>query len=71
MVQAKCVDVAVTLLYILLVSAFLGWGFVHKKRRRSSDSRTKPLVNVTNGGVVRQVNRQKDDNIPMQVHAIS
>ncbi|XP_022850654.1 Niemann-Pick C1 protein-like [Olea europaea var. sylvestris] len=65
--KAKCVDVAVTLLYILLVSAFLGWGFVHKKRRRSSDSRTKPLVNVTNGGVVRQVNRQKDDNIPMQM----
>ncbi|CAA3010182.1 Niemann-Pick C1 -like [Olea europaea subsp. europaea] len=65
--KAKCVDVAVTLLYILLVSAFLGWGFVHKRRRRSSDSRTKPLVNVTNGGVVRQVNRQKDDNIPMQM----
>ncbi|CAI9753358.1 unnamed protein product [Fraxinus pennsylvanica] len=64
--KAKCVDVAVTLLYIILVSAFLGWGFVHKKRR-SSDSRTKPLVNVTNGGVVRQVNRQKDDNIPMQM----
>ncbi|KAL2499279.1 Patched family protein [Abeliophyllum distichum] len=65
--KAKCVDVAVAILYIILVSVFLGWGFVHRKRGKSSDSRTKPLVNVTNGGVVRQVNRQKDDNIPMQM----
>ncbi|CAA2984523.1 Niemann-Pick C1 -like [Olea europaea subsp. europaea] len=65
--KAKCVDVAVTILYIILVSAFLVWGFVHRKRGRSSVSRKKPLVNVTNGGVVRQVNKQKDDDIPMQM----
>ncbi|CAI9117104.1 OLC1v1018440C1 [Oldenlandia corymbosa var. corymbosa] len=65
--QAKCVEVAVAVLYIVLVSLFLGWGFWHKKKGRAPDSRTKPLVNVTNVGVLRHVNSQKDENIPMQM----
>lgn len=67
--QAKCVEVAAAILYIVLVSLFLGWGFFHRKRKTGPASRTKPLVNVPNGGIIRRVNSQKDENIPMQVHA--
>ncbi|KAK4390055.1 NPC intracellular cholesterol transporter 1, partial [Sesamum angolense] len=65
--KAKCVEVAIAILYIILVSVFLGWGFFHRKRNRSPASRTKPLVNVPNGGIIRRANSQKDENIPMQM----
>lgn len=65
--QAKCVEVAVAIIYIVLVSVFLGWGFFHRKRKSSPVSRTKPLINVPNGGIIRRINSQKDENIPMQV----
>ncbi|XP_071923445.1 uncharacterized protein [Coffea arabica] len=66
-IKAKCIEVAVAILYIVLVSVFLGWGFWHRKKERAPVSRTKPLVSVTNIGVVRHVNNQKDENIPMQM----
>lgn len=56
-----------TILYVVLVSVFLGWGFFHRKRKRSPVSRTKPLINIPNGGVIRRINSQKDENVPMQV----
>lgn len=65
--KARCIEVSVAILYIVLVSVFLGWGFFHRKRERSPTSRTKPLMNVNDGGVIRQVNKQKDENIPMQM----
>lgn len=58
-----------TILYIVLVSVFLGWGFFHRKRKRNPVSRTKPLINVPNGNVIRRINSQKDENVPMQVHS--
>lgn len=58
-----------TILYIVLVSVFLGWGFFHRKRKRSPVSKTKPVINIPNGGVIRRINSQKDENVPMQVHA--
>ncbi|XP_051139854.1 uncharacterized protein LOC127257464 [Andrographis paniculata] len=66
--KPKCVEVAMAIVYIALVSVFLGWGFFHRKRKRSPESRTRPLVNVPNGGIVRRMNSQKDENnIPMQM----
>lgn len=56
-----------TILYVVLVSVFLGWGFFHRKRKRSPVSRTKPLINMPNEGVIRRINSQKDENVPMQV----
>ncbi|KAI3459954.1 hypothetical protein Pfo_016617 [Paulownia fortunei] len=66
-IKAKCIEVAVAILYIILVSVFLGWGFFHRKRKRSPMSRTKPLINVPNCGIVRHINNKKDENIPMQM----
>ncbi|CAI9755796.1 unnamed protein product [Fraxinus pennsylvanica] len=51
--KAKCIEVAMAILYIILVSLFLGWGFFHRKRERSPASR--------------HVNSKKDKNTPIQV----
>ncbi|KAL5845464.1 hypothetical protein ACOSQ3_011519 [Xanthoceras sorbifolium] len=64
--NAKCVDFALTILYILLVSVFLWWGFVHRSRERNRAFRMKPLSDGTDGGELHSVNRQKDENLPMQ-----
>ncbi|KAL2512716.1 Patched family protein [Abeliophyllum distichum] len=61
--KAKCIEVAVAVLYAILVSVFLGWGFFHRKRERSPASRTNSLINVTND----RVNSKKDENTPMQM----
>ncbi|KAK4351829.1 hypothetical protein RND71_027347 [Anisodus tanguticus] len=65
--KVKCIEVAVTILYLVLVSVFLGWGFLHKKREETPVLRTKPLISATRNGVIRQSSRQKDENIPMQM----
>ncbi|KAG9151287.1 hypothetical protein Leryth_002836 [Lithospermum erythrorhizon] len=65
--KVKCVEVAVTVLYIVLTSMFLGWGFYHRKGGRIPVSRTRPLVNVGESGVVRQMSKHKDENVPMQM----
>lgn len=67
--QARCIEFSVAILYIILVSMFLGWGFFHKKKQGNPASRTKPLMNVSDGGVLNHVNMEKDENVPMQVHA--
>ncbi|KAL2538045.1 Patched family protein [Forsythia ovata] len=61
--KAKCIEVAVTVLYVILVSVFLGWGFFHRKRERSPASRTSSSINVTND----RVNSKKDKNTPVQM----
>ncbi|KAF3628716.1 putative serine/threonine-protein kinase Cx32, chloroplastic-like [Capsicum annuum] len=68
--KVKCIEVAVTILYVVLVSVFLGWGFLHKKGEETPVSRAKPLISgisATGNGVIRQSSRQKDENIPMQM----
>ncbi|XP_044511407.1 NPC intracellular cholesterol transporter 1 [Mangifera indica] len=64
--KAKCIDFAVTILYIVLVSVFLGWGFFHCKKERNKTFRMKPFLNVMDGGELQPVDRPKDENIPMQ-----
>lgn len=48
---------------------FLGWGLFHRARERNPHPGTKHFLNVTNGGQLHSVRRQKDENLPMQVHA--
>lgn len=41
----KCIDLAMAILFIVLVSAFLGWGFFYKETERTGPaSSTKPLL---------------------------
>ncbi|XP_002510680.3 NPC intracellular cholesterol transporter 1 isoform X1 [Ricinus communis] len=65
--KAKCIDFALTILYILLVSMLLGWGLFHRKRERDQTSTMKPLPNVMDGGEIHSVIRRKDENLPMQM----
>lgn len=65
--KAKCIEFSVAIVYIILVSLFLGWGWFHKRGERSPASRTKPSMNVTDGGLIHHGSRQKDENVPMQM----
>ncbi|KAF8405540.1 hypothetical protein HHK36_010447 [Tetracentron sinense] len=66
--KVKCIEFSLAVLYIVLVSAFFGWGVFHRTReRRSPASRMRPLLNVMDEGELHSFNKQKDDNLPMQM----
>ncbi|KAG7971471.1 hypothetical protein I3843_07G135700 [Carya illinoinensis] len=65
--KAKCIDFALAILYVILVSIFLGWGLFHHTRERNPHSRTKPVLNAMDVGQLHSVNRKKDENFPMQM----
>ncbi|KAG6783580.1 hypothetical protein POTOM_009236 [Populus tomentosa] len=62
--KAKCVDFILTILYVILVSIFLGWGLFHRKRERDQSSRMNPVSNIKDSG---EVSGKKDENLPMQM----
>lgn len=67
--QAKCVDIVVAILYIILVSAFLGWRlFYLNGKKKNAPSRAKPFWNAMEGGEVHSANQQKEENPSIQVH---
>ncbi|KAJ6351977.1 hypothetical protein OIU76_001231 [Salix suchowensis] len=62
--KAKCVDFSLTILYIILISMFLGWGLFHRKRKGNQTSRMNPLSDIKDSG---EVIRKKDENLPSQM----
>ncbi|KAF4357680.1 hypothetical protein F8388_007216 [Cannabis sativa] len=45
--KVRCIELSVTILYIVLISAFLAWSFSHRTReRRIPSSSVEPLLNV-------------------------
>ncbi|KAI3797062.1 hypothetical protein L1987_39752 [Smallanthus sonchifolius] len=68
--KAKCIEVSVAIVYVLLASLFLWWGLFHKRKERSPALRAKSSMNVTNGGPVQQVHGKKDENISTQLEDI-
>ncbi|CAN0927419.1 NPC intracellular cholesterol transporter 1 [Linum grandiflorum] len=65
--KAKCVDFGLTIFYVLSLSTFLGWGFLHRKREKNQTSRMKPSSNVMDGSDIHPVLTHKDENHPIQV----
>ncbi|KAJ9186340.1 hypothetical protein P3X46_001921 [Hevea brasiliensis] len=65
--KAKCIDFALTILYIVLLSMFLGCGLFHRKRERNQTSGMKSMPNSMDGGEIHSVIRRKDENLPMQM----
>ncbi|XP_029130444.1 NPC intracellular cholesterol transporter 1, partial [Cajanus cajan] len=66
--MVKCVDLILAVLYIILICVFLGWGLYHRVRERKPTYRTKSVSNVINDGALYSHNREKDENLPMQIH---
>ncbi|KAK7351808.1 hypothetical protein VNO77_11517 [Canavalia gladiata] len=66
--MVKCVDLILAVLYIILICVFLGWGLYHRIRERKPTYRTKSVPNVISDGALYTHNREKDENLPMQVH---
>ncbi|GAB2243546.1 hypothetical protein Droror1_Dr00023674 [Drosera rotundifolia] len=64
--KAKCIDVAVAIAYIIIVSVFLGWGFSHRKKEIRKISGTKPSVKVASSQE-RDAENQKDENLPYPI----
>lgn len=64
--KAKCSDVAVAVVYIVLVSLFLGWGFVHRKKEMSPAFKTKPLANTRSRNGMHSED-QKDAELPLPI----
>ncbi|KAE8704227.1 putative serine/threonine-protein kinase cx32 [Hibiscus syriacus] len=64
--KAKCVDLALAILYVVLVSVFFGWGFFHQTRKRSRSFRMKSFLDTTDDGQSDSLNGQKAENLPMQ-----
>ncbi|KAM7253416.1 hypothetical protein ACFE04_026034 [Oxalis oulophora] len=62
-VKAKCIDFAMTILYIILLSTFFGWVLFYKSRKRKQSYRMKAFVNTMDGAEPQSVNRQKDENL--------
>ncbi|XP_056177183.1 uncharacterized protein LOC115669675 isoform X1 [Syzygium oleosum] len=63
--KAKCIDLSLTILYIILVSGFFGWGYFHRRRERNTAMR-KALSNVTDDRY-QNTGRQKNENLPMEM----
>jgi len=66
--QVKCVDLILAVLYIILICVFLGWGLYHRIRERKPTYRTKSVSTVISDGALYTRNREKDENLPMQIH---
>lgn len=63
MMQAKCVDFILAILYIVLVSLFLGGGLLHRIKGKKKSSQMRPMPEA--------VNSQKPDTIHAQVPVLS
>lgn len=63
--HAKCIDVAMSAVYIALVFLFFGWGYTNQKNGTGPVSRTNPVMNATNNEDL-NVNR-KSRSIPMPI----
>ncbi|XP_010539022.1 PREDICTED: Niemann-Pick C1 protein-like isoform X2 [Tarenaya hassleriana] len=65
--EAKCVDFSLAVLYIVLVSLFLGGGLLHRTRETKNAFGMRPLSNAEAGEDQTSVKPQKADTIRMQM----
>ncbi|KAJ8772723.1 hypothetical protein K2173_027900 [Erythroxylum novogranatense] len=64
--KAKCIDFALTILYIVLISMFLGWGLFQRKRGRKQSSTMKPLSHNIDASEIHSSIGHK--SLSLQVH---
>lgn len=63
----KCVDLILAILYIILISVFLGWGLYYRIRERKPLPAAKSVSNVVSGGMLHSLDMEKEENLPMQM----
>ncbi|KAI9114197.1 hypothetical protein K1719_014847 [Acacia pycnantha] len=63
----KCVDLILAILYIIMISVFLGWGLYYRMRERKPSPATKSVSNVVSGGMLHSLDMEKEENLPMQM----
>lgn len=59
----NCVDFSLAIVYIVLVSTFLGWALFHRTRERRAAASTEPLLNFTDEGETDSSSIQKDGKV--------
>ncbi|KAI4388512.1 hypothetical protein MLD38_000833 [Melastoma candidum] len=64
-IKAKCLDLSLAIVYAVLISAFLGWGFFC--RSRSKAAQMKQSSDVADNGQNQDIYRQKNEDLPMQM----
>ncbi|XP_050366394.1 uncharacterized protein LOC126784899 isoform X2 [Argentina anserina] len=68
-IEVKCLDFSVSIAYILLVSAFFGWGLFHRKReRRRTGSTKEPLLSAIDDDDINPDNLQNDESFARKGH---
>ncbi|XP_022132021.1 Niemann-Pick C1 protein [Momordica charantia] len=65
--KVKCADFTLCILYIIIVSAFLGWSLFYRKTRKSPSSGTNTMPNIMDGSNLHSATRKKDESLPMQM----
>ncbi|XP_047328776.1 NPC intracellular cholesterol transporter 1-like [Impatiens glandulifera] len=71
--RATCIEFSMTIIYIILISLFIGWNLLYRRRKLNPASRTKPFMNAASVeefptvGQQKDVNQQKDATIRMQM----
>ncbi|CAM8915891.1 unnamed protein product [Rhodiola kirilowii] len=66
--KVKCIDFALAIIYIMLVSVFLGWGVHHRAKKHIPGLKRKSSLEVTNVSHINPSDLQKDDILSTQVH---
>ncbi|KAK1304424.1 hypothetical protein QJS10_CPB11g02148 [Acorus calamus] len=57
--KVECIEISMTILYVVLVSTFLGWSLLNRNAERRNTSRMKPLLNNKDGNELHSVNKQE------------
>ncbi|KAL4186468.1 hypothetical protein AMTRI_Chr09g34040 [Amborella trichopoda] len=66
--KVRCVDFTLTIIYIVLISTFFGWGILRRTRVRSSHSpRMRPLLNAEDENQLRSADKQEKEIRPAQM----
>ncbi|XP_022982156.1 Niemann-Pick C1 protein-like [Cucurbita maxima] len=63
--KVKCVDFTLCILFIIIVSAFLGWSLFYRKSQKRHSSGTKMMLNIVDGSNLDSATRQTDESLPM------
>ncbi|XP_022140528.1 Niemann-Pick C1 protein [Momordica charantia] len=66
--ESSCIDFSITIIYIIFISAFLGWALFHPARERRFSAREEPLLNIGDGHEISSVNLEENEYSATKEH---